>query len=101
MKAFLEFEGQFDQKWRDMWNAVNLIFVQSWNNILTTFQNGINNAVSALNRLVSSANSLSDLTGKSYQYINGISVQKLEVPKLASGAVIPPNREFLAVLGVK
>lgn len=99
MKAFLEFEGQFDQKWRDMWNAVNLIFVQSWNNILTTFQNGINNAVSALNRLVSSANSLSDLTGKSYQYINGISVQKLEVPKLASGAVIPPNREFLAVLG--
>jgi hypothetical protein len=26
-------------------------------------------------------------------------VDKLEIPELAQGAVIPPNREFLAVLG--
>ena len=76
-----------------------MVFVSAWNDILESFQDGINNAVSGLNRLVRSANELSDLTGKSYPRAQSIIVNKLPIPKLATGAVIPPNREFLAVLG--
>ena len=36
--------------------------------------------------------------GKSFG-INLQPIQKLQIPRLATGAVIPPNREFLAVLG--
>lgn len=36
--------------------------------------------------------------GKSYG-INIPHVSEIKIPRLATGAVIPPNREFLAVLG--
>ena len=45
------------------------------------------------------ANSLAELTGRFYSHVGRINVPQIPLPKLATGAVIPPNREFLAVLG--
>ena len=99
MLGFGGFKEVFAGEWRSFWKNQNVVFVSAWNDILESFQDGINNAVSGLNRLVRSANELSDLTGKSYPRAQSIIVNKLPIPKLATGAVIPPNREFLAVLG--
>lgn len=95
--GFDAFAAAFDKKWGNFWRGENVIFVTVWNGILDGLQNGINNAIDGLNSLAMAANGMSDLTGKRYKSLGPIIVNK--IPMLAQGAVIPPNREFLAVLG--
>lgn len=97
--GFTKFRTSFTKQWSSFWRSISYQFTLKWNEILDSLQEGINNAVYSLNALIREANRVSLLTGRSYQYITPITVQKIPVPKLASGAVIPPNREFLAVLG--
>lgn len=95
--GFDTFAAAFDKKWGNFWHGENVTFVTIWNGILDGLQNGINNAIDGLNSLAMAANGMSDLTGKRYKSLGPIIVNK--IPMLAQGAVIPPNREFLAVLG--
>nr|DAH76940.1 MAG TPA: minor tail protein [Caudoviricetes sp.] len=97
--GWLTFQTLFKRQWKAFWSGIHVQFIISWNDTLSAFQQGINNAVTALNELVSSANELAGLTGEKYSYINRINIPQLKIPRLATGAVIPPNREFLAVLG--
>lgn len=60
------------------------------NKVISIPFNGIN---SALNKI----KSIDILGARPFSFINTISIP--QIPKLATGAVIPPNREFLAVLG--
>ena len=97
--GFNSFQKSFTQLWSNFWNLMCVTFTTKWNNILRTLQNGVNNAIDALNSLVNKANGLSGLTGGSYRRIGHINVPLVSIPKLAQGAVIPQNREFMAVLG--
>lgn len=97
--GFEAFRASFSTLWTSFWNQMSYNFTVKWNDILTTLQAGVNNAIDALNRLVAAANSLAGLTGKYYSHVGRINVAKVPLPALAQGAVIPPNREFLAVLG--
>lgn len=99
MTGFSKFSAEFNKAWLAHWSLTNRNFVIQWNYIIESFQRGINNVIDGLNRLVAAANSLSDLTGKHYGSVSRVNVAKLPIPKLATGAVIPPNREFMAVLG--
>lgn len=99
MTGFSKFSAEFNKAWLAHWNLTNRNFVIQWNYIIEAFQRGINNVIDGLNRLVAAANSLSDLTGKHYGSVSRVNIAKLPIPKLATGAVIPPNREFMAVLG--
>ena len=99
MTGFSKFSAEFNKAWLAHWSLTNRNFVIQWNYIIEAFQRGINNVIDGLNRLVSAANSLSDLTGKHYGSVSRVNIAKLPIPKLATGAVIPPNREFMAVLG--
>lgn len=99
MTGFSKFSAEFNKAWLAHWSLTNRNFVIQWNYIIESFQRGINNVIDGLNRLVSAANSLSDLTGKHYGSVSRVNIAKLPIPKLATGAVIPPNREFMAVLG--
>lgn len=60
------------------------------------FIRGINNIISGLNSL---SFTLPDFLGGGTFGLNIPSVSEIKLPRLAQGAVIPPNREFLAVLG--
>ena len=61
--------------------------------------NGINFVVNALNKLKFSVPDwVPGLGGKSLGF-NLTPLKNVSIPRLATGAVIPPNREFLAVLG--
>ena len=99
MTGFSKFSAEFNKSWLAHWSLTNRNFVIQWNYIIGSFQRGINNVIDGLNRLVAAANSLSDLTGRHYGSVSRVNIAKLPIPKLATGAVIPPNREFMAVLG--
>lgn len=97
--GFTAFRSTFQELWTSFWSLMGRTFTIKWNNILSTLQQGVNNAIDALNSLVDAANSLAELTGRFYSHVGRINVPQIPLPKLATGAVIPPNREFLAVLG--
>lgn len=64
------------------------------NKVISLVENMINDVVSALNLL--SINLGGKVLGFNLDYVN---LDRISIPRLAQGAVIPPNREFLAVLG--
>lgn len=99
MGGFNEFQTTFSESWTSFWSRMGYNFTVKWNEILSTLQTGCNNAIRALNDLVREANQLAGLTGAKYSYAKSITVSSIPLPKLAAGKVIPPNREFLAVLG--
>lgn len=109
--------GVFSGDWSRAWRGVIEIFAGIWDTIGGFLSGPINTVISFLNALLNGveraqnwiAEALSfsiDLPGP-IQEITGWSSFSLSIPKwslpnipyLASGAVIPPNKEFMAVLG--
>lgn len=78
------------------------------NSIIGMFEGFVNSIISAINKMIDGLNSLSfdypdwvpgDLGGKSFG-LNIPKISQLEIPRLATGTVVPPGMsEFLAVLG--
>lgn len=76
------------------------------NGILGAFEGFANGFVDAINSVIKALNKLSftvpdwvpGLGGKKFGF-NIKEVQRVKIPRLAQGAVIPPNKEFLAMLG--
>lgn len=97
--------GVFTNDWDRAWNGLKSIFKGVINGILTIYEAMVNNIISGLNVVIRgikkfTAFKLPDWMG-GYSF-NGISIPEIpraRIPRLAAGAVIPPNREFLAVLG--
>jgi hypothetical protein len=74
-------------------------FFGAINSIIVIFESLVNAIITGINKLINGANNLGSKFGisKSIPTISKVSLKR--IPYLASGAVIPPNREFLAVLG--
>lgn len=110
--------GVFTGDWKKAWQGVKKIFKGVWDalvdiaktpiNLIIGLINGLTGAVEdALNWIIDGINELSfttpdwlpgDLGGQTFGFdLSQIDIPK--IPKLAQGAVIPPNSEFLAVLG--
>lgn len=98
--------GVFTGDWEKAWNGLAELFKGIWNGMIATIEGAINFIIDGINLLISALNSIHFsipdwvpvIGGKSFS-INIPMVSKVELPRLASGAVIPPNNEFLAVLG--
>ena len=107
----------FTGNWEGAWDGIKEILNTCWENIKTLIKNAINSiigtinglinaVVSALNSLIAMINSMIDAINRALRFF-GMPTFEFKVPKitapqipyLAEGAVIPPNREFLAVLG--
>lgn len=76
------------------------------NTVLTIVGSLINAIIKGINWLIAKINSISISVPDWVPGIGGLSwspslpsVKEWDIPQLAQGAVIPPNREFLAVLG--
>lgn len=84
-------------------------FIDIINGLIGNFESFVNFLVEAINWLISGINKLSfevpdwvpEIGGKTLGFnLKEVSEVTLgRIPRLAQGAVIPPNREFLAVLG--
>lgn len=98
--------GVFTGDWKKAWNGVLDILKGVWNLIVGTVEGAINFIIDGINLLISALNKIHFevpdwvplIGGKSFG-INITPVSRVSLPRLASGAVIPPNREFMAVLG--
>mgnify|MGYP004691229807 CR=1 FL=1 len=111
LQGIIEFvSGVFTGDWEKAWNGIQEIFKGVWNGIVGLLEGAVNLIIDGVNWLISKLNMVSFTTpdwldvikpglgGKTF----GISIPNIErvaLPRLATGAVIPPNREFLAVLG--
>lgn len=93
--------GTFKTAWTSAWEGIKDVFSGLFDSISGIFKGVINTVVDAINTVISAINKVSwDVP----DWVPGIGGSKFgfdipNVPKLASGAVIPPNQEFLAVLG--
>lgn len=117
--GFISFiKGIFSGDWEQAWEGVKQIFKGIWDTLAGIINTPINLIIAAVNGLVSGVviginavisalNKIHFTTpdwlpgkwgGKSF----GFNIPQLtahKIPYLATGAVIPPNKEFLAVLG--
>lgn len=96
--------GVFTGDWERAWNGLKDIVKGVLNSVVIIFESLLNGIISGLNWLISQLNKLSfdvpdGMGGVIHMGINIPKIPKVELPRLATGAVIPPNREFLAVLG--
>ena len=110
--------GVFTGDWKKAWSGIKKIFKGVWDalvdiaktpiNLIIGLINGLTGAVEdAVNWIIDGINELSfttpdwlpgDLGGQTFGFdLSHVDIP--EIPKLAQGAVIPPNSEFLAVLG--
>ena len=107
LSGIIEFiSGVFTGDWTKAWEGVKDIFKGIWNGIITSVEYAINFIINGINLLISALNTIHfevpdwvPLIGGSSFGISIPLVSNVALPRLAQGAVIPPNREFLAVLG--
>lgn len=98
--------GVFTGDWEKAWEGVKKIFKGIWNGIVMVLESAINLIIKGINWLIDKLNKIHFdipdwvpiIGGKSFG-INIPLVSEVSLPRLATGAVIPPNREFMAVLG--
>lgn len=110
-------QSVFSGDWKKAWESVKKIFEGIWNLMVAFIKKPINDIISMVNALVggiaAGINAIIDLLnslkftvpdwvpefgGKSFS----LNIPKISVPKipyLATGAVIPPNAPFMAMLG--
>ncbi len=113
LKKISEFVSNvFAGDWKDAWSGITDIFKDAWNGIIGFLEDAVNLIINGINWMISKLNTFSITTP---EWLNKLSVTKglggktfgfniptlasVQLPRLASGAVIPPNREFMAVLG--
>lgn len=110
-------KGVFSGDWQQAWEGVKQIFKGIWdtlggiiktpiNTIIGAINGLINGAVSGINAVIRALNRLSfdvpdwvPFAGGKHFGFNISQITAPKIPYLASGAVIPPNKQFMAVLG--
>lgn len=98
------FTGVFTSDWDLAWQGVLGIFKGVWNGIISILEGAINLIIGGINALINGFNGLLSIGDAAAEALFGTTVRiptipKASIPRLAAGSVIPPNREFLAVLG--
>ena len=108
--------GTFSGNWSQAWDGIKTIFSNVFSGLadiaktpINAIIGGFNSVLGVVNGLISKLNNLKfRITvpnwipgiGGSWWGFNGFSIPTIgTIPMLASGAVIPPRSEFLAVLG--
>ena len=109
--------GVFSGDWKKAWNGIKKIFKGVFDSLVGIVKTPINAIIGILNGLISGVQTMQNNVAKAINSLSisipdwvpgvggsswspNLSIWKLSrIPYLASGAVIPPNKEFLAVLG--
>ena len=93
--------GVFTGDWDKAWEGVKQIFKGIWNGIVS--EGAVNLIIGGINWMIRQLNKIQikapDWLGGGTIGFNIPAISTVSIPRLAQGTVIPPNREFLAVLG--
>lgn len=96
--------GIFTGNWEKAWNGIMNIFAGAWNGIISILEGAVNKIMDGVRAVVNETIRLLNLIPGVNISVKGVdwgrvSFGAIKAPRLAQGAVIPPNREFMAVLG--
>lgn len=99
-------KGVFAGDWESAWEGIKKVFKGIWNSIVIIVESAINFIIKGLNWLISKINTIQFTVPSWVPGVGGKSIgvhlsplSEVRIPRLATGAVIPPNREFMAILG--
>lgn len=81
----------------DVFSRLNIILTRETTYIMNSIENIIESSVKSINTSMSGL--YGSLGTKSVRFSSSIDYSMFRVPALAQGAVIPPNKQFLAMLG--
>lgn len=114
---FSQMGASVSSAWSNFWTGLATNVQNIWSNITSTIRGAVNGIIGFINRMISAVvgglNGVVDLlNGLSFdvpEFAQGVLGERFgfnighvtapQIPYLAQGAVIPPNKEFLAVLG--
>ena len=114
---FSQMGASVSSAWSNFWTGLATNVQNIWSNITSTIRGAVNGIIGFINRMISAVvgglNGVVDLlNGLSFdvpEFAQGVLGERFgfnighvtapQIPYLAQGAVIPPNREFMAVLG--
>ena len=102
---FQALNGEFDSV-GDLFQALLKAWKSPINSIISAIESLVNGVVKGINTMIRALNKISfeipswvpGIGGKKFGF-NLKEISEISIPRLAQGAVIPPNKEFLAVLG--
>lgn len=97
----------FTIDWNEAWDSISEAFSNIWNGFVQTIKDALNIGISLVNKFIDWINEhlvirIPKVTIPFLGTFGGQEIRPFTIPNipyLAQGAVIPPNREFLAVLG--
>lgn len=94
-----DLNGIFDNILSNVKNTV-IMSINMMNIMIESLESTMDNVVRAVNRIISSINATSSETGISLPYAKNEKFTRIQIPKLATGTVVPANYgEFAAILG--
>lgn len=94
--------GTFTGDWNMAFRGLQNIFRGFANAVIAVFENVLNFIIDGVNWFIDRINQMASALGVFGIDINLPKLNSIEldrIPMLAQGAVIPPNREFMAILG--
>lgn len=103
IQVFTDIKNKIVNTFQQMWNSVKSVI----NGMISGIEKMANSVVSGLNTVIDALNGMSFgpvpdwvpfIGGKEFR-LNIPKLRSISIPRLAQGAVIPPNSEFLAMLG--
>lgn len=97
----------FTIDWNEAWDGISEAFSNIWDGFVQTIKDALNLGISLVNKFIDWINEhlvirIPKVTIPFLGTFGGQEIRPFTIPNipyLAQGAVIPPNREFLAVLG--
>lgn len=107
-------DGVFSENWKKAWEGIKEILSGVWDGIVAVVKAPVNMIIGyinvlieriadGLNSVIDAANDLLNNIPDSVPIIGGLQIPNIptqyKIPYLASGAVIPPNKQFMAMLG--
>lgn len=108
------FKTDFGNMWTKFWDSISTKWSNFWNGLKSTAKSIVNGIIGIVNGLLSAIQSglnwvinklnkisltLPSFLGGGRIGFNLSEISLKQIPYLAQGAVIPPNKEFMAVLG--
>ena len=116
-QKWTDFKTAFSDGWNNFWGGIKQVWNDFWdglkqkakdivnsiigvlNGMLSGLATGLNAAIKAINKISVKIPSWVPIWGGKNFSLNLQEVTTKQIPYLAQGAVIPPNKEFMAVLG--
>lgn len=104
LKGLIDFiVGVFTGDWEKAWNGIVSVFTSIWEGIKGVVKGVFNIIADVINNIINAVKKISFDVPDWVPLVGGKHFGLLEnipnIPHLANGMVIPPNQEFLAVLG--